>query len=75
MACEREPGIQATEAFQDFPNSFLHLMGIGSEREWQLERGGQWVKGKSADTFAPLGPWLATRVRFPIPTIYVSGLA
>ncbi len=32
-----------------------------SEREWQLERGGQWVKGKSADTFAPLGPWLATK--------------
>lgn len=32
-----------------------------SEREWQLERGGQWVKGKSADTFAPLGPFLATR--------------
>ena len=31
-----------------------------SERAWQLERGGQWVKGKSADTFAPLGPWLAT---------------
>jgi len=32
-----------------------------SEREWQLERGGQWVKGKSCDTFAPLGPFLATR--------------
>ncbi len=32
-----------------------------SEREWQLERGGQWVKGKSADTFAPVGPWLATK--------------
>ncbi|MGX5817449.1 fumarylacetoacetate hydrolase family protein [Chitinophaga lutea] len=32
-----------------------------SEREFQLERGGQWVKGKSNDTFAPLGPWLATR--------------
>lgn len=32
-----------------------------SEREWQLERGGQWVKGKSADTFAPLGPFLATK--------------
>jgi len=31
-----------------------------SERAWQLERGGQWVKGKSADTYAPLGPWLAT---------------
>ena len=32
-----------------------------SERAFQLERGGQWVKGKSADTFAPLGPWLVTR--------------
>jgi 2,4-diketo-3-deoxy-L-fuconate hydrolase len=32
-----------------------------SERAFQLERGGQWVKGKSADTFAPLGPFLATR--------------
>ncbi|MCX6938714.1 MAG: fumarylacetoacetate hydrolase family protein [Verrucomicrobia bacterium] len=32
-----------------------------SERAWQLERGGQWVKGKSADTFAPIGPWLVTR--------------
>lgn len=32
-----------------------------SEREFQLERGGQWVKGKSCDTFAPLGPFLATR--------------
>jgi 2-keto-4-pentenoate hydratase/2-oxohepta-3-ene-1,7-dioic acid hydratase in catechol pathway len=32
-----------------------------SERSFQLERGGQWVKGKSADTFAPLGPFLATR--------------
>lgn len=32
-----------------------------SEREFQLERQGQWVKGKSNDTFAPLGPWLVTR--------------
>ncbi len=31
-----------------------------SEREFQLERGGQWVKGKSCDTFAPLGPYLVT---------------
>lgn len=31
-----------------------------SEREFQLERGGQWVKGKSADTFAPVGPYLVT---------------
>jgi len=32
-----------------------------SERSFQLERGGQWVKGKCCDTFAPLGPFLATR--------------
>jgi len=31
-----------------------------SEREFQLERGGQWVKGKSCDTFAPLGPYILT---------------
>ena len=31
-----------------------------SEREFQLERGGQWDKGKSCETFNPLGPWLAT---------------
>ncbi|MCH1410444.1 MAG: fumarylacetoacetate hydrolase family protein [Verrucomicrobiales bacterium] len=31
-----------------------------SEREFQIERGGQWVKGKSCDTFAPLGPFVAT---------------
>lgn len=32
-----------------------------SERAFQIERGGQWVKGKSCDTFAPLGPWVATK--------------
>lgn len=32
-----------------------------SEREFQLERGGSWDKGKSCDTFGPLGPWLVTR--------------
>lgn len=32
-----------------------------SERAFQLEHGGQWVKGKSADTFGPTGPWLVTR--------------
>jgi 2-keto-4-pentenoate hydratase/2-oxohepta-3-ene-1,7-dioic acid hydratase in catechol pathway len=42
-----------------------------SERAFQLERGGQWVKGKSADTFAPLGPFLATRDELPD----ISGLA
>ena len=32
-----------------------------SEREWQLEHGSQWSKGKSFDTFAPIGPWLVTK--------------
>jgi 2-keto-4-pentenoate hydratase/2-oxohepta-3-ene-1,7-dioic acid hydratase in catechol pathway len=32
-----------------------------SEREWQLEGTGQWVKGKSADTFGPIGPYLVTK--------------
>jgi 2,4-didehydro-3-deoxy-L-rhamnonate hydrolase len=38
-----------------------------SEREFQLERGGQWTKGKSCDTFAPLGPFMATKDEIPDP--------
>jgi 2-keto-4-pentenoate hydratase/2-oxohepta-3-ene-1,7-dioic acid hydratase in catechol pathway len=38
-----------------------------SEREFQLERQGQWTKGKSADTFGPIGPWLVTRDEIPDP--------
>jgi len=38
-----------------------------SERAFQLEHGGQWVKGKSCDTFAPIGPWLVTRDEVPDP--------
>jgi 2-keto-4-pentenoate hydratase/2-oxohepta-3-ene-1,7-dioic acid hydratase in catechol pathway len=38
-----------------------------SERAFQLEQGGQWVKGKSADSFAPLGPFLATPDEIPDP--------
>ena len=37
------------------------LVNDVSEREWQLEGTGQWVKGKSADTFGPLGPYLVTK--------------
>jgi len=36
-----------------------------SEREYQLERGGQWTKGKSCDTFCPIGPWLVTADEVP----------
>ncbi|MEM5311279.1 ureidoglycolate lyase [Paraburkholderia sp. JHI869] len=38
-----------------------------SEREWQIERGGQWDKGKGFDTFGPTGPWLVTRDEVPDP--------
>jgi 2,4-didehydro-3-deoxy-L-rhamnonate hydrolase len=53
-------------------NALDHVAGYAlhndySERSFQLERGGQWVKGKSADTFAPLGPFLATRDEIPHP--------
>jgi 2,4-didehydro-3-deoxy-L-rhamnonate hydrolase len=36
-----------------------------SERHFQAERGGQWMKGKCAETFGPLGPWLVTREEIP----------
>jgi 2,4-didehydro-3-deoxy-L-rhamnonate hydrolase len=53
-------------------NAYEHIAGYAvhndySERSFQLERGGQWVKGKSADTFAPLGPWLVTPEEIPGP--------
>jgi 2-keto-4-pentenoate hydratase/2-oxohepta-3-ene-1,7-dioic acid hydratase in catechol pathway len=38
-----------------------------SEREFQMERGGQWTKGKSADTFGPIGPWVVTADEVPDP--------
>ncbi len=38
-----------------------------SERAFQSERGGQWTKGKSHDTFGPIGPWLVTRDEVPDP--------
>ena len=38
-----------------------------SEREWQLERGGTWDKGKGCDTFGPVGPWLVTKDEVPDP--------
>ena len=38
-----------------------------SERQWQLERQGQWIKGKSGDTYGPIGPWMVTRDEVPDP--------
>ena len=53
-------------------DAMTHIAGFAvhndySERAWQLEGTGQWVKGKSADTFAPFGPYLATPDEVPDP--------
>lgn len=57
--------IGARASYVDESDALRHVAGYMlhndySERAFQLERGGQWVKGKSCDTFAPLGPFLAT---------------
>jgi 2,4-didehydro-3-deoxy-L-rhamnonate hydrolase len=56
----------------DVENALAHVAGYVvvndlSEREFQLEHGGQWVKGKSCDTFGPIGPWLVTTDEVPDP--------
>jgi 2-keto-4-pentenoate hydratase/2-oxohepta-3-ene-1,7-dioic acid hydratase in catechol pathway len=51
-------GISLNHAF-DHVAGYCIINDI-SERSYQLERGGQWVKGKSHDTFAPIGPWFVT---------------
>jgi 2-keto-4-pentenoate hydratase/2-oxohepta-3-ene-1,7-dioic acid hydratase in catechol pathway len=53
-------------------NALSHIAGYClandvSERDWQANRSGQWVKGKSFDTFGPLGPWLVTADEVPDP--------
>jgi 2-keto-4-pentenoate hydratase/2-oxohepta-3-ene-1,7-dioic acid hydratase in catechol pathway len=50
----------AVEAAADYVAGYCVINDI-SEREFQLERGGTWDKGKGCDTFGPTGPWLVTR--------------
>ena len=52
---------------KDAPNYILGYCVVNdiSEREWQIEKMGQWVKGKSADTFGPIGPYLVTKDEIP----------
>ena len=45
-----------------------------SERHYQIERHGQWTKGKSHDTFGPLGPWMVTRDEIADPHVLAMGL-
>jgi len=65
---EVELGVIIGEVTRDvsIEQALEHVAGYAvindlSEREFQLEHGGQWVKGKSCDTFGPIGPWLVTR--------------
>jgi len=46
-----------------------------SERDWQIKRSGQWVKGKSFDGFGPIGPWLVTTDELPDPQTVELSLA
>ena len=58
--------------YVDEANALDHVAGYCvindlSERHFQTERGGQWTKGKSSDTFGPIGPWLVTPDEVPDP--------
>ena len=59
-------------SYVDEDNAMQHIAGYClvndiSEREYQLERGGTWDKGKGCDTFGPIGPWLVTADEFSAP--------
>ena len=56
---KRASYVEESEAMDYLAGYALH--NDYSERAFQLDRSGQWVKGKSCDTFAPFGPWLATQ--------------
>lgn len=71
---EVELGVVIGTRAQDVPaaDALAHVAGYCvvndvSEREFQIERGGTWDKGKGCDTFCPVGPWLVTRDEVPDP--------
>jgi 2-keto-4-pentenoate hydratase/2-oxohepta-3-ene-1,7-dioic acid hydratase in catechol pathway len=64
--------IGATARYVSEADALKHVAGYCvvndiSEREYQLERGGTWDKGKGCDTFGPVGPWLVTADEIPDP--------
>ncbi|WP_448192761.1 fumarylacetoacetate hydrolase family protein [Azospirillum sp. sgz301742] len=70
--CELGIVIGRTGHYLDVGQALHHVAGYCvindiTERERQMAPGGQWTRGKSADTFAPLGPWLVTRDAVPEP--------
>ena len=63
-------GTRATCVSEDKAMDHVAGYAVGndvSEREWQIERGGSWDKGKGCDTFGPVGPWLVTKDEVPDP--------
>ncbi|MFQ5786273.1 MAG: fumarylacetoacetate hydrolase family protein [Alphaproteobacteria bacterium] len=64
--------VGTTARYVDEDHAFDHVAGYCvfddvSERAFQAERSGQWIKGKSCDSFGPLGPWLVTAADVPDP--------
>jgi ureidoglycolate lyase len=64
--------IGSTARYVPESEAMAHVAGYAvcndvSEREWQIERGGTWDKGKGCDSFGPLGPWLVTKDEVPDP--------
>ncbi|HVR54995.1 MAG TPA: ureidoglycolate lyase [Pseudorhodoferax sp.] len=64
--------IGSSASYVDEADALRHVVGYCvindvSEREYQLERGGTWDKGKGCDTFGPIGPWLVTADEVPDP--------
>lgn len=71
-------GTRASNVSQD--QALKHVAGYClandvSERDWQIKRNGQWVKGKSFDGFGPIGPWLVTSDELPDPQSIALELA
>jgi 2,4-diketo-3-deoxy-L-fuconate hydrolase len=62
---ERASYVGANEAL-DFVAGYCVCNDV-SERHFQIERGGQWAKGKGSETFGPIGPWLVTKDEIPEP--------
>jgi 2,4-didehydro-3-deoxy-L-rhamnonate hydrolase len=62
----REALYVSEEDALDYVSGYCTINDV-SEREFQIERGGQWTKGKSAPSFGPVGPWLVTADEVPDP--------
>jgi 2-keto-4-pentenoate hydratase/2-oxohepta-3-ene-1,7-dioic acid hydratase in catechol pathway len=60
VICRRAQYIPSVEKALDYVAGYC-LANDVSERQFQIERAGQWIKGKSAENFGPIGPWLVTK--------------